>query len=334
MCPNSLSKFTKSWPQVAVGMPVYNGAAFIEAAIENVLKQTHRSLVLVIADNASTDATPSICQAAAKRDPRVLYHRNARNIGALANFNRVYELAPSTPYFVWAAYDDVRSPDFIEAALAALDADPGAVLAYGACRMIDENSRLLAYDDAVQAYRTADGTLVHDDRLLERDLDEAPVARFKAVLGSNGVNAPIHGVFRRSALARTSLHTPHGSDNLLLAEAALLGRFRFVPSMQFLYRIHAASTLHLDRTAWTQRETGEKTARARLPVQTLRNYLRATRTAPGLTIDQRRRARRAVLRYALRGTALRRLVVPGIDNYFGLKRWPWTSATQHAETAS
>ncbi|MEM8558276.1 MAG: hypothetical protein AAGG50_10685, partial [Bacteroidota bacterium] len=167
------------------------------------------------------------------------------------------------------------------------------------------------------------GTPIHDDRLLERDLDAGPVARFEAVLGSNGVNAPIHGLFRRAALARTSLHTEHGSDNLLLAEAALLGRFRCAPTPLFFYRIHAASTFHLDREAWSQRETGDASACARLPIQTLRSYLRAVRRAPGLLPVQRRRATRAVFRYALRADALQRLVVPGVNNYFGITRWPW-----------
>ncbi|MEM6782480.1 MAG: glycosyltransferase [Bacteroidota bacterium] len=321
-------------PRVAIGLPVHNGAAFLETAINDVLGQTFKDVVLVIADNVSTDATEVICRAAAERDSRVIYHRNARDIGALANFNRVYELAPATPYFAWAAYDDVRSPNYFEATVAALDDDPGAVLAYGECRMIDEDGQPLPYDAPLGAYRTANGTLVHDDRQLERDLDQTPVARFEAVLESNGVNAPIHGLFRRDALARTSLHTPHGSDNLLLAEAALLGRFRTVSAATFFYRIHAASTLHLDRTAWTKRETGESAARARLPVQTFRNYLRATRSAPSLTRAQQRRAQQAVIRYALRGNALRRLFVPGLDNYFGLKRWPWQPAHPHTEATS
>lgn len=321
-------------PRVAVGLPVRNGARFLAAALDNLLGQTFSDFVLVIADNASTDATEAICRAAADRDPRVRYHRNARDIGALANFNRVHELAPPTDYFAWAAYDDLRAPGSLEATVAALDADAGAVLAYGPCRMIDEHDAPLLYDEEMRAYVTPGGAVVHDDRKLERDLDLGPVRRFEAVLGSNGVNAPIHGLFRRDTLARTSLHTTHGSDNLLLAETALLGRFRYVPAACFRYRIHEASTFHLDREAWTQRETGQATARARLPVTTLRNYLRATRLAPGLTRSQQRRAQRAVFRYALRGNALRRLVVPGLDNYFGLKRWPWQPAAPHPNTAS
>ena len=44
-------------PAVSVVMPVYDEAAFVEAAAESILRQTLTDLELVIVDNGSTDHT-------------------------------------------------------------------------------------------------------------------------------------------------------------------------------------------------------------------------------------------------------------------------------------
>jgi len=54
--------------EVAIGMPVWNGEAFLSEAIDSILAQTYGDFVLVISDNASTDSTPDICRAYAKLD--------------------------------------------------------------------------------------------------------------------------------------------------------------------------------------------------------------------------------------------------------------------------
>ena len=77
-----------SGPRVSIGMPVWNGGRYIRAGLESLLGQTFGDLELIISDNASTDATQAICEEYAKRDSRVRYHRNARNIGLQANFAR------------------------------------------------------------------------------------------------------------------------------------------------------------------------------------------------------------------------------------------------------
>src|SRR5580698_5675373 len=89
-------------PVVTIGMPVYNGARYLEEALRSILNQTYRDCELLISDNASTDATESICRRYAAEDGRVRYLRNERNLGAAANYNRVIHLA-SGRYFRHAA---------------------------------------------------------------------------------------------------------------------------------------------------------------------------------------------------------------------------------------
>ena len=80
-------------PLVSVGVPVYNGEAFLEDAIRSTLSQTLDDLELILCDNASSDRTAEICRDYAARDHRVHYFRNARNLGAAANYNLAFSHA-------------------------------------------------------------------------------------------------------------------------------------------------------------------------------------------------------------------------------------------------
>jgi glycosyltransferase involved in cell wall biosynthesis len=100
-------------PRLAIGLPVHNGERYVSQAIDSLLGQTFTDFTLIVSDNGSTDATEEICRAYARRDARIRYHRSDENRGAAWNFNRVFELADS-PYFKWAAYDDLCAPHFVE----------------------------------------------------------------------------------------------------------------------------------------------------------------------------------------------------------------------------
>ncbi|MBA3465651.1 MAG: glycosyltransferase [Deltaproteobacteria bacterium] len=119
-----------SSPTVSIGLPVYNGEAFVAAAIDSLLAQDHADLELVISDNASTDRTPMICEDYARRDPRVRFSRNDTNIGPNRNFLRVLELS-SGEHFMWASHDDVWAPDYVKLLLAGFAAGDSVALSAG-----------------------------------------------------------------------------------------------------------------------------------------------------------------------------------------------------------
>lgn len=77
-----------SRPRVSIGLPVYNGEAYLEEALDSIASQTFTDYELIISDNASTDRSPAICQTRASRDPRIRYSRNAVNIGGDRNYYR------------------------------------------------------------------------------------------------------------------------------------------------------------------------------------------------------------------------------------------------------
>ena len=125
-------------PHVTIGMPVYNGERFLVETLESLLAQTYRDFEIVISDNGSTDGTRRICEAFARKDPRILYHREEENRGAAWNYNRVVALARGR-YFKWAAHDDLCMPTYLERCVDALDSDPAVVLAYPDDQDIDED---------------------------------------------------------------------------------------------------------------------------------------------------------------------------------------------------
>jgi glycosyltransferase involved in cell wall biosynthesis len=102
-----------SSPVVSIGLPVYNGERYLVAALDSLLGQTFGEFELIVSDNASTDRTGEICREYANRDSRVRYFRQANNIGALNNFRFVFEESRGE-FFLWAACDDLWSPDFVE----------------------------------------------------------------------------------------------------------------------------------------------------------------------------------------------------------------------------
>jgi glycosyltransferase involved in cell wall biosynthesis len=225
-------------PAVSLSMPVYNGANYIRVAIASLLEQDFTDLELIITDNASTDATEEICRDFASKDPRVRYVRNPNNLGAAPNYNLGFGMARGR-YFKWCAHDDFISRDYLSATVAALEATPGATLAFTRTQCVDEAG--------------APVDLVGADSVPIGELD--PADRFARALTLMGTCYAIFGLFRADALRKSTLHRPYyGSDRALLAELALLGPFVRTEGGVFYNREHQTRSVHLmtkaERRKW------------------------------------------------------------------------------------
>ena len=111
---------------VSIGMPVYNGEIFLRKALNSLINQSYTNFELIISDNSSTDATSEICQEFVKKDNRIRYIRQEKNIGAFNNFNFVLEQSTAN-YFFWAAADDYWESDFIKKNIEILDKNKNVV---------------------------------------------------------------------------------------------------------------------------------------------------------------------------------------------------------------
>jgi glycosyltransferase involved in cell wall biosynthesis len=128
-----------------MGLPVYNGEAYLEEAMASILAQDFEDFELIVSDNASTDATEDICRRLAGRDSRIRYHRFDHNVGGARNFNHVFEMS-SAPYFKWVADDDVHASCHLRRCVEVLDSAPREVaLVYPKTVLIDKTGASLGY---------------------------------------------------------------------------------------------------------------------------------------------------------------------------------------------
>lgn len=104
------------FPLVSIGMPVYNGADYIEKALASLLGQTYSNFELIISDNCSEDSSYEICQQASLRDSRIRLYRQPSNLGPLKNFEFVLGQAQGK-YYMWAAHDDIWNKNWLSMAV-------------------------------------------------------------------------------------------------------------------------------------------------------------------------------------------------------------------------
>ena len=200
-------------PLLSIGMPVYNEERHLAQTLDSLLAQDYENFELILADNASVDATPQICADYSARDARIRYHRNETNIGGMRNFNRAFELAKGD-YFMWASGHDRRHPTMISRCMEVLTQDTSVVLCYPQTIWVDDEGQPLE--------------IVHD-YIDTRGLLKA-TTRLNAVLWGLVTGFPIYGVIKSDALRQTRLFARVVSPDIaLLGELSLLGTFAYIP---------------------------------------------------------------------------------------------------------
>lgn len=207
-------------PLVSIGLPVCNGALTLARALDSLLAQTYSNLEFIISDNNSTDDTPLICRAYAKRDSRIRYIRQNENIGVERNFLFVARQAKGE-YFMWAADDDQWDKEFVATLLRGLEAHPECGVAMSSFER-----------------RYPDGVL-KDKVILSGDLDltrQDYRSVFKTMMWGVPIHMYIYGLFRREflqRLLRRSVPPGINAERTLLCEAALATHFYSAPSVLF-----------------------------------------------------------------------------------------------------
>ena len=205
-------------PLVSIGCAVYNGEATLARALGPVVAQDYPNLEILISDDCSTDGSRAIYEEFARKDPRIKILRNEKNIGVTRNFNRLVE-ASTGKYFMWADQDDIRDRTFVSKALAALEADPEAVLCHS-------HTGTFMGDPKDVKYIT---TLLGVDGVRGR------VRRYFNFLNYYS-DTVLYGLIRADALKQTKLYRDDlGSANALLFDLLLLGKFIQVPEVLYFY---------------------------------------------------------------------------------------------------
>jgi glycosyltransferase involved in cell wall biosynthesis len=224
-------------PKVSVGLAVYNGENFLAQAIESVLNQTLPDLELIVTDNASTDRTSEICKTYAALDSRVIYHRNATNIGAVRNETLAFSMCRGK-YFRWLGHDDVCGRELLAECVAVLEGDPSIVLCQSAVVEFDGTGTPLGRVDLCDVS------------------SPKPHERFRNVTKTEHNCEDFYAVMRADVLRTIkTMGIYTDSDRALLAELALHGRFHRLNKELSFRRVHAKKstvlfTTRRDRMIW------------------------------------------------------------------------------------
>ena len=293
---------------MSLGLPVHNGEDYLEQAIRSVLRETFEDFELAICDNASTDRTSEICREAAAADRRIRYIRNERNLGAAANYNRVFA-ATSGAYFKWIAHDDRIKPSYIAATLAALEADPSAVLCNTVIDHIDARGEHLG------VYRS----------VLTACAAPRPAQRLAALILRSHTALDFFGLIRRSAMNGSLLHQAfHGADRAFLAQMALRGKLLQLDEPLIEMREHPNRYSRRTRTNRTRAAWHDgRTKAIDVPAITLFSTYRELVETEAMNDEDRAACRAVLRRFWLNGLNLGRL---GAD----LLSIPFPSATSWA----
>ena len=310
-------------PKVSIGLPVYNGEAYIQNAIDSILFQSFTDFELIISDNASTDETGKICREYADKDLRVRYYSVEQNRGMAWNFNRVFKLS-SGQYFKWAAHDDICSPNFLSDLVAVLEDNEEVVLCF------PKSSRNIN-----SAGEVVEDWFITEYGLISDRASQLPSGRFKHILFSSIWCLEFYGLFRTSALRRIYLLQRSeiyghfgGSDKVLLARLSLLGQFYSIDKDLFYRRFHPNQTTALSTKERKKRIDPNLSILVPDPFRALLGYIQAIYAVP-LGVQEKMACFIIVMQLCFKADKFRKLLLPGPNNYFGID-----SKTEHSASVT
>lgn len=140
---------------VSICIPTYNYRSYLPDALESAMRQDHENIEIVVVDNCSDDGTPELVEEYRQRDDRIVFHRNPRNIGMTANFNRSMELARGK-YVKFLCADDMLEKNCVSKMVDVLETRSDVTLVGCRRRVFDNDKRILA-------------KVGYDERTLSRD---------------------------------------------------------------------------------------------------------------------------------------------------------------------
>lgn len=99
-------------PKVSIVIPVYNTQKYLDKCMESVFGQTLQDIEIVLVDDGSTDESPALCDAYARRDSRIRVIHKAN--GGLTSAWKRGSLEATGDYIGYLDSDDYIAADMYE----------------------------------------------------------------------------------------------------------------------------------------------------------------------------------------------------------------------------
>jgi glycosyltransferase involved in cell wall biosynthesis len=223
-------------PRTVFGLPAFNRPDALPETLESILSQTCGDFALVITDDSTDAATADLVESYRRIDPRIVYTRNPRRIGMVANWRRAFDTArtrfPASEYFAWVSDHDVWHPRWLERLIVELEQYQDVVLVYPGVLRIFEDAR-----PAVNRSFDTFGVVDPGERLR--------LASLRMMAGNM-----IYGLFRAAALEQAGVfRRVLMPDRQVLLALAVLGQFKRVPEILWYREIRKYFSLERQRTA-------------------------------------------------------------------------------------
>ncbi len=212
----------QSSPLVSIGIPTYNRPKTLQATLSSITRQTYSNIEIIISDNCSpTSETEEIVREFMKKDSRIRYFRQEKNLGMFYNFKFVFDVSKGD-YFTWAADDDTRDPRYIEACLDIF-------------QKRNQSKQLLLVNSYSQLIEPDSGKVLKTDKGCTTT-GLKPTERYHKYLSSiytdqAGIGDLIYGVIKRKPLQEVMDIQANivEWDHTFLASLALKGEFYTIP---------------------------------------------------------------------------------------------------------
>lgn len=205
-------------PAVSIVICVYNGASCVARALDSAFTQDFGEAEVIVVDDGSTDRTPEILRGYGARI-RVLRQKNR---GLAASRNAAVSVARAE-YIAFLDADDLWLPGRLAKTVAALDRQPGAVLAFSDAELVDSMDKPVGH------------------RFVQRDQAHAP--SIDEMLEGWWPILPSTVTMRRRAFEpcggfREEYRSASGfEDTFLFMMAREQGPFEYVPEPLIRYRV-------------------------------------------------------------------------------------------------
>jgi glycosyltransferase involved in cell wall biosynthesis len=151
-------------------LPAWNAAGTLAAALDSIRRQTFTDWELVVVDDGSTDATPEVLAAAARREPRLRWVRQPHG-GIVRTLHAALALARGA-WFARMDADDASTPDRLAAQVQMLTTSPDVGLASCQVRFGGDSTR----NAGLARHVAWLNTLVTPEDIARNRFIESPVA--------------------------------------------------------------------------------------------------------------------------------------------------------------
>ena len=235
---------------VTVVIPAYNLDAYLQDAIQSVLKQQYDGpLSIIVLDDGSTDMSLEVANRMAQRVSN-LQVITQTNQGRAKTRNRMLELA-ETDLVAWLDGDDLAAPCWLADQIGYLHSHPECVAVGG------QGYSMTASGNAI-------GPITHpldSDEIDQRHLSGQANAFFQSCV-----------LVRKSAVLKAGGYDeryPCAEDYSLWLRLAEIGKLANLPACHLCYRVHATSanwTLNIDQRTQGHAIQQEALKRRGLPV--------------------------------------------------------------------